>query len=194
MSMPQEADTKMEEIESLLGFGGGPLVDAHESNTQVEVDPNVNVDTGDHSTHTNTTTTFDDHSFHQNITYQQVVQQEEHVEHHGGGGHHAVADPAIMELQISLQNDGFDPGPIDGVMGPRTRAAMEARSHAEHGGGSGQPEHPHGHEHGGGHAQPEYSQGGLDEPPGQYVQTDNFGGQEFVQSDDGDPAERWGIN
>lgn len=32
----------------------------------------------------------------------------------------------IRELQSALQAAGFDPGPIDGAMGPRTRAAIRA--------------------------------------------------------------------
>lgn len=32
---------------------------------------------------------------------------------------------AVKSLQIQLRGAGFDPGPIDGVMGPRTRAALQ---------------------------------------------------------------------
>lgn len=46
----------------------------------------------------------------------------------GGGG--SNADPAVMQLQQELAAAGFDPGPIDGLMGPRTRAAMAARDAA----------------------------------------------------------------
>ena len=33
-------------------------------------------------------------------------------------------DPDTMALQQALKDKGFDPGPADGKMGPRTRAAM----------------------------------------------------------------------
>jgi peptidoglycan hydrolase-like protein with peptidoglycan-binding domain len=31
----------------------------------------------------------------------------------------------IREIQQSLKNLGFDPGPIDGIVGPRTRSAAQ---------------------------------------------------------------------
>lgn len=34
--------------------------------------------------------------------------------------------PIVMELQIRLKGAGFDPGPIDGVYGPKTEAAWKA--------------------------------------------------------------------
>lgn len=33
---------------------------------------------------------------------------------------------SVSEIQQALKNAGFDPGPIDGVMGPRTKAAIRA--------------------------------------------------------------------
>ena len=33
--------------------------------------------------------------------------------------------PEIMEIQKRLKRNGFDPGPIDGIMGPKTRRALE---------------------------------------------------------------------
>ncbi|WP_306770225.1 peptidoglycan-binding protein [Mycobacterium sp. KBS0706] len=43
----------------------------------------------------------------------------------------AVPDPAIAELQRALASRGFDPGPVDGRMGRRTRAAIEQAERAE---------------------------------------------------------------
>lgn len=40
-------------------------------------------------------------------------------------------NPEVLALQQSLLARGFDPGPLDGIMGPRTRAAMAAASQAE---------------------------------------------------------------
>lgn len=34
--------------------------------------------------------------------------------------------PAVRELQVLLRNAGFEPGPIDGIFGPRTQAAVIA--------------------------------------------------------------------
>ncbi len=39
-----------------------------------------------------------------------------------GKGKHSSRD-AVMALQIHLREAGFDPGPIDGILGPRTRTA-----------------------------------------------------------------------
>lgn len=33
--------------------------------------------------------------------------------------------PEIMEIQKRLKRNGYDPGPIDGIMGPKTREALE---------------------------------------------------------------------
>ena len=33
---------------------------------------------------------------------------------------------AIRQVQLALQKKGIDPGPIDGVLGPRTRAAVKS--------------------------------------------------------------------
>jgi hypothetical protein len=43
----------------------------------------------------------------------------------------AAPDPAIADLQRALAARGFDPGPIDGRMGRRTRAAIEQAERAE---------------------------------------------------------------
>jgi len=32
----------------------------------------------------------------------------------------------VMKIQRDLKNAGYDPGPIDGKMGPKTKAAVEA--------------------------------------------------------------------
>jgi hypothetical protein len=73
--------------------------------------------------------------------------------HHGG--HHP--DPTVLALQERLLANGFDPGPLDGVMGPRTEAALAAEqaayTHLQHGGyGEHEAHHHGGHEgypHGG---------------------------------------------
>ena len=35
-----------------------------------------------------------------------------------------VASTHVREVQEALQQSGYDPGPIDGIMGPRTKAAL----------------------------------------------------------------------
>jgi len=42
------------------------------------------------------------------------------------------SNPADMVMQVRLQGLGYDPGPIDGVVGPRTRAALQ-RYQRDHG-------------------------------------------------------------
>ncbi|MCL6581102.1 MAG: L,D-transpeptidase family protein, partial [Firmicutes bacterium] len=46
----------------------------------------------------------------------------------GGGGRPTLArgsaGPYVRELQERLQSLGFDPGPLDGIFGPRTEAAV----------------------------------------------------------------------
>ena len=37
-----------------------------------------------------------------------------------------------MVFQQALKDKGFDPGPIDGTVGPRTTAAVRAYQKAEH--------------------------------------------------------------
>ena len=37
----------------------------------------------------------------------------------------ATADESVRQLQQSLKDKGFDPGPIDGIMGPKTQAAQQ---------------------------------------------------------------------
>lgn len=54
-----------------------------------------------------------------------------------GGGGGGGGDSSVRQLQTDLRNAGFDPGPIDGIMGPKTRAAMAARDRANGGGGGG---------------------------------------------------------
>lgn len=43
-----------------------------------------------------------------------------------GGGLALAADPLVLEAQRLLKQLGYDPGPLDGVLGQRTRTAMEA--------------------------------------------------------------------
>ena len=38
----------------------------------------------------------------------------------------AAVDPKVSIAQHHLQRLGYDPGPVDGVMGPKTRAALAA--------------------------------------------------------------------
>lgn len=38
----------------------------------------------------------------------------------------AQNEPSLKEIQQALQEEGFDPGPIDGLMGQRTRVALHA--------------------------------------------------------------------
>ncbi len=43
------------------------------------------------------------------------------VSHHAGG-----RQMTILDLQKALKRAGFDPGPLDGISGPKTRAAIKA--------------------------------------------------------------------
>ena len=36
----------------------------------------------------------------------------------------ATSSTHVRELQEALQKSGYDPGPVDGIMGPRTKAAL----------------------------------------------------------------------
>ncbi len=38
----------------------------------------------------------------------------------------STASPSMRKAQEALKSRGFDPGPIDGVLGPRTKAAIRA--------------------------------------------------------------------
>mgnify|MGYP003970327187 CR=1 FL=1 len=49
----------------------------------------------------------------------------------------SASDPNVRELQEDLKAAGFDPGPIDGIMGPQTQAAIDKRDAAE--GTEGEP-------------------------------------------------------
>jgi peptidoglycan hydrolase-like protein with peptidoglycan-binding domain len=40
-------------------------------------------------------------------------------------------NPRVEEIQNALKEDGFDPGPIDGVMGAQTRAAIKGLQKAK---------------------------------------------------------------
>ena len=39
---------------------------------------------------------------------------------------HTSSMKQVRQVQTALQSRGFDPGPIDGVMGPKTTAALKA--------------------------------------------------------------------
>ena len=51
-----------------------------------------------------------------------------HASKVGASGSHAQ----VMAFQQALKDKGFDPGPIDGTVGPRTTAAVRAYQKAEH--------------------------------------------------------------
>ncbi len=42
-----------------------------------------------------------------------------------GGASSKVGRALVLSMQVALASEGLDPGPIDGVMGPRTRAAAK---------------------------------------------------------------------
>jgi Putative peptidoglycan binding domain len=43
----------------------------------------------------------------------------------------AKSDPDVRQAQMTLKEKGHDPGPIDGIMGPRTRSAVRSFQKAE---------------------------------------------------------------
>lgn len=42
------------------------------------------------------------------------------------GGYYPNERPTVQEIQLALQRAGIDPGPIDGIYGPRTTAAVRS--------------------------------------------------------------------
>jgi putative chitinase len=49
----------------------------------------------------------------------------------GGGLREGSRGPAVTDLQNQLKAAGFDPGPIDGIFGPKTEAAVKAYQQAK---------------------------------------------------------------
>jgi peptidoglycan hydrolase-like protein with peptidoglycan-binding domain len=47
-----------------------------------------------------------------------------------GTRHHGGTSAQISQAQTALQAAGFDPGPVDGRLGPKTRAALRSYQHA----------------------------------------------------------------
>ena len=45
-------------------------------------------------------------------------------------GSSAAGDESVRQLQQALKDKGFNPGPIDGIMGPRTQAALDQSKQA----------------------------------------------------------------
>jgi hypothetical protein len=138
--------------ESLFGLGGEPLVsagndDAHETNVTFD----TNVDAGTHDSH-NVSTSVDSHNT--TFNYYGAAPATHDGESHGGAtAHHghAHADPQVLALQQRLLEEGFDPGALDGIMGPHTEAALLAQQaayghHGDHEGHHHHGDHGH-HEH-----------------------------------------------
>lgn len=42
-----------------------------------------------------------------------------------GSQHGPARQPFVLEAQRALRDLGYDPGPLDGICGPKTRAALE---------------------------------------------------------------------
>lgn len=56
-----------------------------------------------------------------------IIKGEAHGHGHSYHGHgHSLSKWQVMRLQRDLRRMGCNPGPIDGVVGPRTRAAIAA--------------------------------------------------------------------
>ena len=47
-----------------------------------------------------------------------------------GTRHHRGTSAQISQAQTALHAAGFDPGPVDGRLGPKTQAALRAYQHA----------------------------------------------------------------
>lgn len=53
-------------------------------------------------------------------------------------GQSAQADPQVRQVQQALKDKGHDPGPIDGVMGPQTKQALQGFQQAQGISGAGE--------------------------------------------------------
>ncbi|HWE61380.1 MAG TPA: peptidoglycan-binding domain-containing protein [Chloroflexota bacterium] len=102
---------------------------------------------------TQTTTTIDTYNTTTFNFYDEGSPAAHDAESYGGaavhhGGHHG--DPATLALQQRLLDNGFDPGPLDGIMGARTEAALAAEQatwqHQQQEDGGQHEAHRHHHE------------------------------------------------
>jgi peptidoglycan hydrolase-like protein with peptidoglycan-binding domain len=50
---------------------------------------------------------------------------------HQLGSHFSARPPFVLEAQRALRDLGYDPGPLDGLISPQTRAALQKYQAAE---------------------------------------------------------------
>jgi hypothetical protein len=100
--------------------------------------------------------------------------------HGGASAHHGGShcDPAILALQQRLLDAGFDPGAVDGIMGPHTEAALAAEQAAyahlqQDGYGQYEAHHHHAEHAHSGHAG--HHQGGYEEHQYHHGEQEHYG-------------------